>query len=91
MCASRALSAKPSFPYLTATPYPERISRFWGPSSARHVHGMTSVLQARCNLPDAIERRDRELLVHEQHQVEVHSGLALRRVVERKTPPSSRP
>jgi hypothetical protein len=50
---------------------------------ALFVHGMTLVLQVPCHLPDTVKRGVQELLVDQQHQVEVHRGFALRRVIER--------
>jgi len=54
------------------------------PPDALFVHGMTLVLQVPCHLPDAVERGVQELLVDQQHQVEEHRGLALRRVMQRR-------
>jgi hypothetical protein len=53
------------------------------PPDALFVHGMTLVLQAPRHLPNAVERGVQELLVDQQHEIEVHRRLALRRVIER--------
>ena len=55
------------------------------PSDEFLVHSMAFVLQVVGLLPHALERGVMKLLVYDQHQVEVHSGLALRRVIERRS------
>jgi hypothetical protein len=55
------------------------------PPDALLVHGMALVLQVPGHLPDAIERGVQKLLVDQQHEVEVHRRLALRRVIERRS------
>jgi hypothetical protein len=52
------------------------------PPDALFVHGMALVLQVPGHLADAVERGVQKLLVDQQHEVEVHRRLALRRALE---------
>lgn len=68
---------------------PEEAGTGLTPQSAAHqaadaflVHGMALVLQVPRHLPDNVERGIQELLVDQQHEVEVHRRFALRRVIE---------
>jgi hypothetical protein len=53
------------------------------PPDAFPVHDKPLVLQMSGHLADAVERSVQKLPVEQQHQVEVHRCLAMRRVVER--------
>ena len=54
------------------------------PPDALFVHGMALVLQVPGHLPDAVKRGVQKLFVDQQHQVEVHLGLARRFMVKRR-------
>ena len=53
------------------------------PPDAFLVHGMALVLQVPGHLPHTVKRGLQELLVDQQHQIKIHRGFALRRVIER--------
>ena len=67
------------------TVFPTNAHKAQQPPDALLVHAMALVSQVPRHLPHAVERGLQKLLVDQQHQVEVHRRLALRRVIERRS------